>query len=43
LPRWAFADARHSRVLLAGIQWLDSHELPIVTLDARQKHSGMTY
>jgi hypothetical protein len=34
--------ARHSRVLFAGIQRLDRHELHISSLDARLKRSGMT-
>jgi hypothetical protein len=29
-------------MLLAGIQQSYQHELPIVSLDARQKRSGMT-
>ena len=30
-------------MLLAGIQPLQSRDLPIVSLDARQKRSGMTF
>jgi hypothetical protein len=32
----------HSRTLLAGIHSLDQRGSPMVNLDARQKHSGMT-
>ena len=32
---------RHSRALLAGIQ--KPYQVPMAKLDARQKHSGMTW
>jgi hypothetical protein len=37
------SEQRHARVLSAGIQQLDQRTLPMLGLDARLKHSGMTH